>query len=48
MEEGPMCRASFFLFSSISRKKRLYVNKALKNPLYSHKGTFYQVNPGES
>jgi len=26
----------------------LEVNKALKNPLYSHKGTFYRVNPGES
>ena len=47
MGEGPMCRASFFLFSSIPRKKCLYVNKALKNPLYSHKGTFYRVNPGE-
>ena len=47
MEEGSMCRASFFLFSSIPRKKCLYVNKALKNPLYSHKGTFYRVNPGE-
>ncbi|GEM_PF-843196 len=46
MEEDPMCRASFFLFSSIPRKKCLYVNKALKNPLYSHKGTFYRVNPG--
>ena len=40
MEEGPICCASFFLFSSIPRKKCLYVNKALKNPLYSHKGTF--------
>ena len=48
MDEGLMCRASLFSISSIPRKKCLYVNKALKNPLYSHKGTFYRVNPGES
>ena len=30
MGEGPICRASFFLFSSTPRKKCLYVNKALK------------------
>lgn len=47
MDEGLMCRASLFSISSIPRKKCLYVNKALKNPLYSHKGTFYRVNPGE-
>lgn len=46
MDEGLMCRASLFSISSIPRKKCLYVNKALKNPLYSHKGTFYRVNPG--
>ncbi len=48
MDEGLMCHASLFSISSIPRKKCLYVNKALKNPLYSHKGTFYRVNPGES
>ena len=30
MGEGPICRASFFLFSGIPRKKCLYANKALK------------------
>ena len=40
MEEGPICRASFFLFSSIPRKKCLYVNKALKTRFIHIKALF--------
>ena len=40
MEEDPMCRASFFLFSSIPRKKCLYVNKALKTRFIHIKALF--------
>ena len=40
MEEGPICRASFFLFSSTPHKKYLYVNKALKTRFIHIKALF--------